>query len=92
MPRTRGHVVIKTEYCKGCDLCVEECPQDCLQMSRNINQHGYHYAILIEDTCTGCINCALVCPEAIISVYREGKKKHASALLNIGEDVVFGVN
>jgi 2-oxoglutarate ferredoxin oxidoreductase subunit delta len=31
--------------------------------------------VLIEDNCTGCVNCALVCPDAVITVYRETKKK-----------------
>ena len=40
-----------------------------------INAQGYHYAVLIQDNCTGCTNCALVCPDAVITVYRETKKK-----------------
>lgn len=92
MPSTRGHVSIEAEHCKGCELCVDECPQDCLQMSLNINQLGYHYAVLSEDTCTGCINCALVCPEAVITVYRAGRKQKASTPSNIEEEAVFSVN
>jgi len=75
MAKIRGHVTIKFENCKGCDICVHECPQDSLEMSKNINKKGYHYAVLEHDTCTGCTNCALVCPEAIITVYRESKMK-----------------
>jgi 2-oxoglutarate ferredoxin oxidoreductase subunit delta len=44
-------------------------------LSPGINKLGYHYAVLIKDNCTGCINCALVCPDAVITVYREEKKK-----------------
>jgi len=75
MAKTHGHIIIDTENCKGCELCTEECPQDGIKMSENINKKGYHYAVLMEDVCTGCTNCALVCPEAIITVYRESKKK-----------------
>ena len=71
----RGTVKIDIETCKGCELCVEACPQDSLVMSKEINAKGYHYAVLIEDNCTGCVNCALVCPDAVITVYRETKKK-----------------
>jgi 2-oxoglutarate ferredoxin oxidoreductase subunit delta len=46
-----------------------------LQVSPNINAQGYHYVVLIKDNCTGCSNCALVCPDAVITVYRESKKK-----------------
>ncbi len=75
MAKIRGHVQINIENCKGCELCINECPQGSLEMSQNINKKGYHYAVLVEDNCTGCTNCALVCPEAIITVYRESRSK-----------------
>lgn len=71
----KGTVKIDIETCKGCELCVEACPQESLAMSKEINTKGYHYAVLIKDNCTGCINCALVCPDAVITVYRTTKKK-----------------
>lgn len=87
MAKIRGHVIIKTEDCKGCDLCVIECPQDSLEMSKSLNQKGYTFSILSYDTCTGCTNCALVCPEAIITVYREGKKVKATRPISKGQSV-----
>lgn len=77
MPTVRGWVDVKIDTCKGCELCIDTCPQESLQMSKEINTSGYHYAVLIKDNCTGCVNCALVCPDAVITVYRtkkEGKK------------------
>ncbi|UCD38862.1 MAG: ferredoxin family protein [Fidelibacterota bacterium] len=71
MAKISGTVEFSSEECKGCELCVEACPQDCLAMSPDLNHKGYHYAMLVADTCTGCINCALVCPDAVITVYRE---------------------
>lgn len=70
----RGNVVIAQEICKGCELCIEACPQDSLGLSEKINLKGYRYAVLVQDNCTGCVNCALVCPDAAITVFRE--KKH----------------
>lgn len=88
----RGTVKIDIEACKGCELCVVACTQDCLVMSPEINIKGYHYAVLINDNCTGCINCALVCPDAVITVYRTTKKKDKEAmaigLKDQGEPVV----
>lgn len=78
MAKIHGHIQINIENCKGCELCVNECPQGSLQMSKNINKKGYHYAVLVDDSCTGCTNCALVCPEAIITVYRESKVKKST--------------
>ena len=80
MATVRGTVDVRIETCKGCELCIEACPQDSLALSPVINTMGYHYAVLIKDNCTGCVNCALVCPEAIITVYRtrkNGAKKMA---------------
>jgi 2-oxoglutarate ferredoxin oxidoreductase subunit delta len=71
----RGTVEFNIETCKGCELCIEACPQESLELSPHINAQGYHYAVLVKDNCTGCINCALVCPDAVITVYRENKKK-----------------
>lgn len=71
----RGNVVFEIENCKGCELCIQACPQDSLELSPRINTQGYHYALLVRDNCTGCVNCALVCPDAVITVYRESKKK-----------------
>lgn len=73
MATVRGTVEIDIETCKGCELCIEACPQDSLALSKEINKQGYHYAVLVQDNCTGCVNCALVCPDATITVYRTPK-------------------
>lgn len=70
----RGTVVIATEICKGCELCIASCPQNSLALSSSINRKGYRFAELVQDNCTGCINCALVCPDSAITVYREPKQ------------------
>ncbi len=74
MAKVKGYITINIENCKGCELCIEECPPQSLIISSQINQKGYQFAVLAEDTCTGCTNCALICPEAIITVFRENKK------------------
>jgi len=71
----KGKVVFDVETCKGCELCIEACPQDSLELSPKLNAQGYHYVLLVKDNCTGCTNCALVCPDAVITVYRERKKE-----------------
>ena len=70
----KGAVTFDIETCKGCELCIDACPQGVFRSLPRINTQGYHYAVLIEDNCTGCTNCALVCPDAVITVYRETKK------------------
>lgn len=92
----RGTVTFNVETCKGCELCIEACPQESLQLSPKINQQGYHYAVLIKDNCTGCSNCALVCPDAVITVYRESKKKkdkvQVAKISNVTENITVTID
>jgi 2-oxoglutarate ferredoxin oxidoreductase subunit delta len=85
----RGAVHFEIDTCKGCELCIDACPQESLELSPRINKQGYHYAVLIKDNCTGCINCALVCPDAVITVYRENKKKKVpvAKITNVTENI-----
>lgn len=72
MTKVIGTVVIDTDRCKGCDLCVIACPQDVLVLAgKEVNDRGYHYAVMEKPgSCTGCTACATVCPDGCIEVYR----------------------
>ncbi len=86
----RGTVTFEIETCKGCELCIDACPQESLQLSEGINKQGYHFAVLVKDNCTGCVNCALVCPDAVITVYRQNKKKEkvpVARITNVQENI-----
>jgi len=66
---------VKTDRCKGCELCLQFCPKNALGMSSGRNVAGYHAAVLRDpDACNGCALCAEMCPEAAITVYRRMKK------------------
>jgi 2-oxoglutarate ferredoxin oxidoreductase subunit delta len=64
-----GTVNIANDRCKGCELCIPDCPQRVLSMSREKNIQGYYYPLLAEG-CTGCTACHLVCPDFVFEVYR----------------------
>jgi 2-oxoglutarate ferredoxin oxidoreductase subunit delta len=66
---SRGTIVMETERCKGCELCIPVCPPRVLSMSSDVNALGYRYPILAEG-CTGCTACHLVCPDFVFEVYR----------------------
>ena len=66
---SRGTLVIDTEACKGCELCIPACPPNVLVMSSDVNAMGYRYPEL-HPGCTGCTACQLVCPDFVFSVYR----------------------
>ena len=71
MARVKGAIVIDIERCKGCSVCIPSCPQDVIQLSKEVNRKGYQYAYMeIPNACTGCTNCAIVCPDGVITVYR----------------------
>lgn len=78
----KGRIVVNEMYCKGCEMCVEACPQDVIILAPDrITAKGYHPAALIPgDGCTGCGVCAVVCPEAAITVFRDALKKAAAAV------------
>ncbi len=68
----KGRIVVNETYCKGCELCVDACPQEVLALSSaRLTAKGYHPVELVGQSCTGCGICAIVCPEAAITIYRE---------------------
>jgi len=66
-----GKIVIDTERCKGCGLCITVCPKNNIEISRESNKNGYSPAQPKNTGCTACACCAIVCPEAIIEIYME---------------------
>ena len=69
----KGALVIDTEKCKGCAVCITGCPQDpkCIALSKKVNAKGYNYLEMVnEDACIGCASCAVICPDGVIEVYR----------------------
>ena len=65
-------LTFKTDYCKGCGLCVTAGPKKILAIAKDkINKKGHHPAECIdEDSCIGCAFCATMCPDCIIKVER----------------------
>jgi 2-oxoglutarate ferredoxin oxidoreductase subunit delta len=72
MSKIRGAIVIDTDRCKGCCLCIEACPFKLLSLAeRKVNRRGYPYVVQNnEEACTGCSACGIVCPDGCITVYR----------------------
>lgn len=71
MAKLKGAIVVNTERCKGCNLCVVACPLNVISLGKEVNMKGYNYAqVVLEDTCNGCSTCGTVCPDGCITVYR----------------------
>jgi len=66
---------IATDRCKGCELCVTDCPKHVLVLDREVvNALGYHPVVLTDAAgCTSCALCARVCPDAVFTVYAAPK-------------------
>jgi 2-oxoglutarate ferredoxin oxidoreductase subunit delta len=75
----QGEIAIDEEYCKGCGLCAEFCPRECIVMSPDqFNNRGVLMPVVAQpDECTGCTICGFMCPDAAITVYRLGKEAAA---------------
>jgi 2-oxoglutarate ferredoxin oxidoreductase subunit delta len=76
--RSRGTVVIDADRCKGCELCIQACPVDVLQMSDRRNEKGYFVPELLEG-CTGCSACQLICPDYVFDIFRYNRSTTAGA-------------
>jgi len=70
MQRLKGiELTIERDWCKGCGLCIEACPNHLLSLSEDLNASGFHYAVLANpEECTGCASCALMCPDLAIQI------------------------
>ena len=67
-PEVRGRVFIRKNRCKGCEFCIEFCPQHVLVLSQDYNAKGYRYPVVVKDACINCTLCLSLCPDyAILS-------------------------
>ena len=72
----KGTVYIIKNRSKGCRFCIEYCPKKILEVSKEFNEKGYHYPVVIdEDACVNCKVCEDICPDfAIYSITKEDNK------------------
>ncbi len=70
-PLSWSPLVIRSDRCKGCELCVTACPKSCLALDEGtVNRLGYHPVQLTDAAaCTSCAFCARVCPDAVFTVF-----------------------
>ncbi|MDP8290021.1 MAG: 4Fe-4S binding protein [Candidatus Susulua stagnicola] len=69
-------VIIDTDKCKGCGLCVFYCPLKSLELSSSLNKRGVKAASFKKDAkCSGCGFCFLICPDNCIQIDKENGKK-----------------
>ena len=78
-------IKVDKNRCKGCYLCVVNCPNGLIKISGELNIKGVKPAYFSgskkparpksasvgSDGCAGCGMCALICPDGGIIVYKE---------------------
>ena len=67
-------ITIMRERCKGCGICVENCPQKLISiLDSELNALGYRPAGYTgeDGACKGCKICAEMCPDVCIEVYKQ---------------------
>lgn len=65
-------LVLKKDFCKSCQLCINFCPQGILELDQKLNKLGFQpVRVKDESKCKACMRCVLICPEACIEIYQE---------------------
>ncbi len=69
-------LIISSERCKGCSLCVTACPPGVLALDLAVvNGLGHHPVHLVDAAhCTSCAFCARVCPDAVFTVLARARE------------------
>ena len=56
------------ELCKGCRLCVGNCPRQAIIPLETVNKKGYEIIEVNQELCIGCGICYKVCPDYVFTV------------------------
>ena len=65
----RGKVIVQSELCQGCGLCVRDCPAFALELERE--EGGRFRLVHYRDRCAYCGQCADSCPQGAIALVSE---------------------
>ncbi len=71
-------IIIQSQLCKGCELCVHFCPEKILEMVDDLNTKSYHYPHVLDDKeadCKQCRYCERICPEMAIFLGEDNEIK-----------------
>ena len=59
---SRVIIVINTQLCNGCGICIELCP------SAVFTLHNGEIKVVNEDNCIYCLGCIALCPKKAIKI------------------------
>lgn len=55
-------------YCKGCHLCIGNCPVQAIIPLTEVNKKGYEVIRVDEGKCIGCGGCYKICPDYVFTI------------------------
>ena len=69
MERKRKRIAQENvDLCKGCRLCVENCPKKAIIPLEEVNKKGYKIIRVDKDKCIGCGICYKICPDYVYTI------------------------
>lgn len=61
--KPKSVAVINTNGCTGCEVCIDFCPVDCIDVIPGPVHKTLNKVVAVnEDVCIGCSLCAKYCP------------------------------
>ncbi len=67
-------ISVDKKFCKGCNLCIANCPKDVLVASAERGSAGFLVPVATKaEACTKCLLCEVICPDFAIVV--EGNRE-----------------
>lgn len=66
--KTLAKAKADTDLCKGCRLCVGQCPTSAIVPLDTVNKKGYEIIRIDEEKCIGCGMCYKICPDYIFTI------------------------
>jgi len=61
-------IELNIDRCKGCYLCMENCPKEAISVSGNVNAKGYEYIQVDDEKCVACGGCYQMCPDYVFEI------------------------
>jgi 2-oxoglutarate ferredoxin oxidoreductase subunit delta len=76
-PEKSYEIIIDSEQCDGCKLCLSYCPKELIEISEDkFNSRMLHYAIVVKsEQCAGCRQCERVCPTVSLYILEKENKE-----------------